>query len=299
MSDRISRRSLLELGSLDVQQLPHTRGSEPVSLPRRAAMRAGLGAFTAGMLGPLALGEAEAAAAAGPFAMAPDWRTNWVVHKDPTLGASVTQLANGVILKAAPYVYSNDQDLLSRSSIVLWSKASLSGNFRASFSFTRLDDITKTTGTGIGAMLYFHALGLGDSEHPLSFAEWPSTKPSEGDYIRYGKGLRVTWSNFNTVVPSNSNQIRLRWFEFTTSYPVQIGKPSPASFPFTRNVRYAITFTCSGNSFTVAVRNTKTGKVARWGWTESTIGRFSNGYFGIRQQPGRIARYENLVIAPI
>src|SRR3954447_8896400 len=174
-------------------------------LPRRAAMRAALGALATSAFAPIESAEAHALVPPAPFALAPDWTTNWVVHKDPLLGASVTQLANGVILKASPYVYNND-DLYLRSNIVLWSKVKLTGDFKMTFSFTRLDNTVKTTGKAIRVILYFHALGAGDSAHPESFAQWPSQRPFETDYVRYSKGLRVTWSNFSSVFPDTSDQ---------------------------------------------------------------------------------------------
>jgi hypothetical protein len=205
-------------------------------IPRRAALT-GAVALAAS---PLLL-RPRAALAAG-FGLAPDYTVNWAVHMDPALGASVTQNATGVTLKAAPYVYSSEPGLLSRSSVVVWSRTPWTGDFKASFEFTRLDGTTRTTGTGIGAMLYFHATGAGSELHPASIAEWPSAKPSEDDYTRYGRGLRITWSNFNSVTPGNSNEMRLRSFEFTSAYPTKIGADSAAKFPFTRNVKYHLGF---------------------------------------------------------
>ena len=260
-------------------------------MPRRAALT-GAVALAAS---PLLLRPRPALAA--DFGLTPDYSVNWGVHKDPVLGASVTQDVAGVTLKAAPYVYSSEADLLARSSVVIWSRAPWTGDFKLSFEFTRLDGTTRTTGTGIGAMLYFHATGAGSNLHPASFADWPSARPSEDDYTRYGRGLRITWSNFNSVTPGNSNEMRLRSFEFTTAYPKKIGSDSAAKFPFTKGVKYQLTFVRQGSKFTAIVKNTLTGRSEKASWTASQIRRFSSGHFGIRHQPGREARYENFVIA--
>ena len=233
---------------------------------------------------------------AASFALTPSYDAGWAVHMDPQLGASVVQGEHGVTLRAAPYVYSNDADLLARSSIVLWSRTPWTGDFKASFEFTRLDTTTRTTGTGIGAMLYFHATGAGGAEHPASFADWPSTRPSEDDYTRYGRGIRITWSNFNSVTPGNSNEMRLRWFAFTSAYPTKIGKDSAAKFPFTAGVKYLITLVRKGSNFTAIVKDTSTGRTQSVSWSDKKISQLTSGYFGIRHQPGREALYEKLAI---
>lgn len=249
---------------------------------RRATLQLGLGGL-AGALPP------AAATGASPFDLAPDWRANWVLHKDPDLGAEVTQLANGIDLRAAPYAY-DDEAVYERSDVALWSGARWTGDFRAAFDFTRLDDVTRTTGRGIGAMLYFHVAGQGDDEHPESIARWPSREAREETYVRYGRGHRVTWSNFNTRNPRNSHEMRLRTFAFTTSYPVQVGEDSPAEFPFVRDRTYRLVLERRGRTFNVAVDG------EAFGWDDPAIGRYGEGYFGIRHQAGRHARYENFTI---
>ena len=122
---------------------------------------------------------------------------------------------------------------------------------------------------------------------------------SEDDYTKYGKGIRITWSNFNSKTPGNSNEMRLRWFQFQTAYPKKIGNDSPAKFPFKRDVKYKLTLTRKGTSFSANVQDTTTGKTEKVSWKNSKIGQFKSGYFGIRHQPGREARYENFsVTAP-
>ncbi len=261
-----------------------------MTIPRRTALTSAAALIASPWL------SRPGAAQTGGFALAPSLDLDWAVHMDPVLGAGVTQDANGVTLKAAPYVYSGDADLLARSSVVIWSRTAWSGDFKVSFEFTRLDNTTKTTGTGIGAMLYFHATGAGTEDHPASFAEWPSARPSEDDYTQYGRGIRITWSNYNTVTPGNSNEMRLRSFEFTTAYPAKIGADSPAKFPFKRGVKYKMTFVRKGNKFSASVKDTTTGRTQSVSWSSTQIGRFSSGYFGIRHQPGREARYEKFSV---
>jgi hypothetical protein len=246
---------------------------------RRAVLRMGLGGLAGASL-------PVSAEAASPFELAPDWRAGWALHKDPGLGAGVTQLANGIILEAAPYAY-DDRAVYARSSVALWSKSPWAGDFRVGFDFTRLDDVARTTGNGIGAMLYFHVVGQGDAAHPEGIARWPAAEAREEDYVRYSRGYRVTWSNFNTQGPQNSHEIRLRMFAFTARYPEQIGGDSPARFPFERGRAYRMAFERRGQTLTVAVDG------ETFGWDDPAIARYDEGYFGIRHQPGRHGRYED------
>jgi hypothetical protein len=234
----------------------------------------------------------DVATAATPFDLAPDWRINWVLHKDPKLKAKIEQLPNGVILRAAPYNYTNKK-IYDRSNIALWNKTLWTGDFRVEFDFTRLDNVARTTGSGIGAMLYWHVLGrTGDPKHPPSIAAWPSKAADEDAYVRYTRGYRVTWSNFNTRAPQNSNEIRVRTFAFTRNYPTKVGGDSPAVFPFVRDQTYHMAIQRVGQVLTVVVDgHTVT-------WDDPAIARYNDGYFGIRHQTGRHARYENFTITP-
>ena len=170
------------------------------------------------------------------------------------------------------------------------------GDFRIELDFARLDSIDRTTRDGIGTMLYFHATGRGDNTDPESFAQWRSSRPSEQDYVRHGRGIRITWSNFNTEIPGNSDEMRLRWFELSSQYPGQIGQDSLPRFPFIAGRKYHMTFERRGSTFAVAVADLATGELESCSWDDEAIGRFSSGYFGIRQQPGRVASYENLML---
>jgi hypothetical protein len=250
-----------------------------VHTTRRTILGLGLGGLAGTLL--------PASAEAGPFDLT-NWSTNWVLHKDPKLGASLTPIANGIILKAAPI--STDSSVYQRSSIAIWNKNLWTGDFRVEFDFTRLDNTTKTTGNGIGAMLYWHVVGKGDAAHPASIAQWPSKAANEKTYIRYSRGYRVTWSNFNTQSPQNSHEIRLRRFAFTTNYPVQIGGDSPAKFFFEKDKKYHMILERSGSTFKVIVGTES------HTWNESVITLYNDGYFGIRHQPGRWGRYENFSI---
>jgi hypothetical protein len=251
---------------------------------RRAVLRAGLGGLAA------SAPATRPAAAAPSFALAPDWRAGWALHKDSELGAGVDQLANGIVLRAADYAY-DDRAVYARSSVALWSRHAWAGDFRVEFDFTRLDDVARTTGNGIGAMLYFHVVGAGDPHHPAELARWPSTQAREEAYVRHGRGFRVTWSNFNTEHPRNSHEMRLRTFAFTTRYPERIGEDSPSRFTFARGRTYRMAFERRGPRFAASVDG------EAFVWEDPAIARFGEGCFGLRHQPGRVARYENLAIA--
>lgn len=233
----------------------------------------------------------------GAFSFTPNYTQNWVMHKAPSMGASITQNSDGLTLTSAPYVYSGGYEPFHSSSVAIWSKTKLSGNFKVAFDYTRLDNVTRTTAGGQATVFYFGVKGTGDAAHPESIAQWGNTVPNEDNYLNDAKGLRLTFNNFNTETPDISNRMRFRWFDHDKSLPNMIGGPSPQDFPFTPNVKYHVEMQRTGNTFTVRVTDTRSNTTKTMSWTDAKVSQFNDGYFGIRQMPGRIARYQNFQIS--
>ena len=98
MSDRISRRSLLALGG---------------------------GLATQGLvLGPSG---AAPALAAGGFALAPDYRVNWVVQRTSTK-TRIVQIPNGIWADTPANIADIDV-----GSLAMWSRAKTAGNWTITF----------------------------------------------------------------------------------------------------------------------------------------------------------------------
>ena len=79
------------------------------------------------------LAPAESALAAeNPYALGPDRRTNWALHKN-SQKATVSQLASGVKIDTPSKLPDAEY-----AQVALWARQQVSGNFRCRFYYTAL-----------------------------------------------------------------------------------------------------------------------------------------------------------------
>ena len=143
-------------------------------------------------------------------------------------------------------------------------------------------------------MLYFHATGAGGAEASRQASPSGRRPAVRGRLHPLRTWHPVTWSNYNSVTPGNSNEMRLRSFEFTTAYPTKIGTNFRGKASVHCGVKYQITLVRKGSN----AHREREGHERRpdrdVSWSDTKIGQPDSGYFGIRHQPGREARYEKL-----
>ena len=160
---------------------------------------------------------AAAAAAAGPS------RGTGLAHQlgrpeGPDLGPASRRwrTASDPQARGSPTSTATTRTCWSRSSIVLWSQASLERHFRARFSHAPRRHHQRAAPVS-ARCFYFHALGLARARRaPVDIARWPNDQARPRATTSATEGSpRLPGATVNTVVPSRTppNQIRLRSFD--------------------------------------------------------------------------------------
>jgi hypothetical protein len=126
-----------------------------------------------------------------------DWRQAWVLDG---LKGSVRNTPAGMILKSGP-TYMEDA-----SHLVLWTKASFTGDVRVEYDFTRLD--TNLVDPAV-CILYLQATGLGTPPYAENVIEWKDLRqvPAMSTYFKYMNCYHISYS---TTGGRDFNYVRAR-----------------------------------------------------------------------------------------
>jgi hypothetical protein len=259
-----------------------------IPLPTRRSMLASSAAVLAATALP---GRSHAAT---PYDLAPDWRTNWRLHRIDPAG-TIGQLANGVSIVIPA---TTDPAAADRTQLALWAAAAESGNFEVRFDY-RVTARSTVTG-GSFATFYYDALGSGTTQFPKAVPNWKLSTQPPGDplYMPNARGLRFSFATFNPAAADVDQRLRLRYFKFQQPPGTLIGLASAKVFPFTTGVPYNVFVRRRLSKLQIAVRDLNTGISNSYLLTDSRINVFGGGYVGFRWR-GQSAELTNFSLVRI
>lgn len=257
-----------------------------VVVSRRSMLLAAAGAG----VGALALpGGPAASAEVDPYALAPDWRTGWKVHK--TLSAAkVVQRTGGVRIDTPSNASQADA-----GQVALWAKQPVAGDFECTFTYKVVSRLA-VQGGAFGTF-YFDTLGEGSAAYPLAVPDWTGVTPSDTVYATHARGLRFSFATYNPGAPDVHKRLRLRAFDFAGSAAL-VEPASPQSFPFDTGKAYAVKVRRQGDILAVTVTPKAGGTARSFSWTDSRIGSWGGGHVGFRWR-AQDCEVTNLALAPL
>jgi hypothetical protein len=249
----------------------------------------GAGAALTGGAGGLALVPRPADAATNPFALAPDVAARWAKHQSEP-GPRLVQLDNGVRLRSGP------MGAVDRNGLAIWSRASWTGDFRATFKTRKRDANVGVGDQSLFLLLYFGARGDGTPGHPASLADWPgSTTPYTHAYAEHVSGARLTFYFQPPGAAGEEQPVSAAYFKADGSRN-PVAAAEAVLFPGRRGVAYGWTVRRVGDTVTVTQNDAGTKRSVSF--TSAAFTQFANaGSFGLLVAPGRAVEVRRFAVS--
>ncbi len=133
-----------------------------------------------------------------------DWQSQWMLDGERS---TVINSEQGMELIAGPE-HGNDS-----CHTVLWTRQSFDGDISIEYDYTRTDTATRSVN-----ILYFHATGKGDQDHPTDISLWNDkrTLPTMRTYFDNMNTYHISYAAFSDKEYSGTNDyIRLRRYNPT------------------------------------------------------------------------------------
>lgn len=213
------------------------------------------------------------------FALAPSAADGWATHRTQA-AARLVQLPDGVRLEAGP------MGAADRNGLAVWSRASWTGDFRASFETRKLDGNVGAGAESLFLLLYFGVRGDGTPGHPAGMADWPgSTTPYTHAYAEHVRGARLTFYFQAPGAAGEAAPVSAAYFKADGSRN-PVPAESRVAFPGVHGVPYGWTVRRVGDVVTVMQNARGTRRVVTIAST--AFGRHAAaGSFGLLVSPGR------------
>lgn len=217
-----------------------------------------------------------------------NWQEKWMLDGER---AHVRHTAKGMELMAGPE-YGNDT-----CHTVLWTKQSFQGDICIEFDYTRTDTATRAVN-----ILYFHATGKGDPDHPVDIALWNDKRvvPQMRTYFNNMHAYHISYAAFPADAYSPGNDyIRLRRYN-PDNKGLQGTLVSGDHFKtglFRSNVPYHIRVVKYKNHIEMHIQNKQNpSENLTCAWDVSTVPPCDSGRIGLRHMYTRRARYANFKV---
>lgn len=217
-----------------------------------------------------------------------NWQDLWMMDG---MQSKVINTPDGMELIAGPHAY-NDS-----SHTVLWTKQEFEGDILIQYDYTRTDTAKRFVN-----ILYFHATGSGDAEHPADIALWAESRkvPSMRTYFNHMNTYHVSYAAFGPEVQEGyEDYVRMRRYipDGTGLEGTDIEGDIFKTGLFKPNVTYQIQIAKYGNLVQMMVQNKSDEKDnATYSWDISTVPECKGGRIGLRHMFTRSARYKNFKV---
>ena len=217
-----------------------------------------------------------------------NWQDHWTMDG---LQSEVINSQDGMELIAGPHAF-NDS-----SHTVLWTKQEFEGDIMIEYDYTRTDTAKRFVN-----ILYFHATGSGDTDHPEDIALWAERRnvPSMRTYFNHMNTYHVSYAAFGGPNnPVGTDYIRLRRYipDATGLEGTDIDGDNFDTGFFKTNVIYHIQIAKYGDLVQMEVQNKADEKDgATYSWDISTVSECESGRIGLRHMFTRSARYKDFKV---
>ena len=218
---------------------------------------------------------------------ASDWRPQ---RPAASADAGAKQLPNGIEL------HTGDPQL-STEGLALWSRTPVDGDFTARFRYTRLDAHEVAPERGMATLFYWATLGEGTAVWPTDISAWGGYTAAElvvpSTYASHARSIRLSFNTFNSVRPRFSDQVRARYFYFTTDEARPAIPPeSQEVFRFPTDEPRDIAIVRQGDSLTFT-SEAAPDLITRQNFKHPFIAQYRDGWIGFVLMPGRHCRIED------